>query len=164
MCLQAVATSIVNGRLIHETFKKDFCPFKAGKCFSGLINIHIDEDNNKVFFTDYWNKSGKLLDTSKKRIGYKYFETSSKGKLSSIYNSNIKRNVWYTSTGNLERSLVGQIYMTGFHILWNREDARKFYGDGTLFKVEYYDQFIYGFDRWNTQVVLAKKMRILGEA
>jgi hypothetical protein len=54
--------------------------------------------------------------------------------------------------------------MTGFHILWNRDDGRKYDGRGTLFKVEYCNQFIYGFDRRNTQVVLAKKMRIIGEA
>lgn len=163
MCLKAVAVSIVNDRLVRETilpFRHD--PLKAGSHFSGLINSIIVDD--KIHFSFNMKNMGKLLDTSKRRIGYKWLVTTPKGRLSSLFNSNMKKGVWYTSTSNLEHTSEWKIYMTGFHILWNRDDGRKYDGRGTLFKVEYYDQFIYGFDRWNTQVVLAKKMRIIGEA
>lgn len=102
-------------------------------------------------------------------IGYKFLKYTSPSisneGLYSLYNDTIKLNTWMTAQKNLERTKDKEVYVTGFHILWNREEARKWKDKrkyvGSLYKVEYKFPHALGLDR-DCQVVLASKMRIIG--
>lgn len=151
-----------------------------------IINTHVSTPNfgptlfggifhcNKNTSMRYCS-NGKFKNTF--RIGYKCLSEYYDG-LGYIYCDKMKRNVWYNASGLFIRDKVNQTYVSGFHILWNREDARKFkkiHHSRYIYRVVYTDVTGFGIDGisvLNTisnegetlnpmQVVIAQRMKIL---
>lgn len=99
---------------------------------------------------------------SKPRIGYKIFRENSRGELHAYFDF-FKLNKWYTATMEIIQPDNSNRYISGFHVLWSRADARKYnYGIGMkIYNVMYDGVTNLGIDK-DCQVVVARKMKILG--
>lgn len=99
------------------------------------------------------------------RTGYKIFGH----RIASLFQSgSYKRNKWYESNISLIQADDLNQYISGFHVFNRLDDARKYYGKQILseqfkiYKVAYKDVTTLGFDAYDTEVIIARKMKILG--
>jgi len=125
--------------------------------FGGMLQYDTD-------YTSY-RKVESFFTSKKTFFGYKFFFENKNNTVHSLYNGNITIGKWVTSRKNLERDLNRGVYVTGFHILWNRAEARKWgkHTSSKLYKVEYKNPHAIGLDS-GCQVVLASQMRVIGRA
>lgn len=151
-------TIINNSVNVLDTCKDYMVPFDGlpKLIFSGLFKKGI---------VTYFPKKESFPNIP--RIGYKVYEEQD-GSIDGIFAHNMKMNKWLTSDSGTIVSSYGPSYLNGFHILWNREMARHYKeenGDysSKIYKVLYKDVVALGLDS-GRQVVIAKKMKIIGRA
>ena len=124
------------------------------------------------------NKAWKAT-PPKRKTGYKVFTKVDNEIKSFYFGFQYEKDVWYTATNNIVKDAYNEEYKTGFHIFRTRKCA-KFYSSPFIYniliaKVEYDEilttgcelvsavQTCYGFRYIIAPVIVANKMRIIGE-
>lgn len=164
MCLTFIVGQLKKNSVIHSTKiteEEIKCNWIKKTGFSNSLNCN---DGSNQINVEYGSKLYNLIkDPAGVYVGYKCLDSY----LSSYYLRRVELGTWMTADRNVEEDRLGNIYITGFHILWTREDARKFKkcnnSNDAIYKVEYSGVHGWGFEGKGAEVVLASKMRVIGK-
>lgn len=162
MCLTFIVGQLKKNSVIHSTkiTEEEFKTREIKK--TGFSNSLVCSDGSNQISVKLGSKLRNLIkDPVGVYVGYKCLNSY----LSSYYLSRVELGTWMTADRNVEADRLGNIYVTGFHILWTREDARKFkkLSSDAIYKVEYSGVHGWGFEGNRAEVVLASKMRVVGK-
>lgn len=168
MCLQ---------RNLVDIFKSNTGDIRNYYSVNNVVDVSKDKSINKYSYfsgiikrddAPYYNIDYKKLKDLcfKERVGYKVYREYGNGELHAFQGYWL-RNKWYESNLALVKDDSDQQYITGFHILWSREDARKYkksllWSNIGIYKVLYNDIIHLGLDK-GLQVAIARKMKILNK-
>lgn len=164
MCLTFIVGQLKKNSAIHSTkiTEEEIKTREIKK--TGFSNSLVCSDGSNQINVQRGSKLYNILkDDTGVYVGYKCLDSD----LSSYYLSKVTLGTWMTADRNVEEDRLGNIYVTGFHILWTREDARKYkkHSDSSdaIYKVEYSGVHGWGFDGNGAEVVLASKMKVVGK-